>query len=145
MSRHFMPEVLLLLKQQGYTARPKSDGGYQIQSPPGGSPDYRSFSIVEPESGRDEQTIRNRLRRAGVKFHDEIPERSVKPMAQTGSLPPMPSFAASFPIATSPYAVVREKISKVVNLLGEIEQELNAIEAGNAKLVQLRELLKGIG
>ena len=55
--------------------------------------------------------------------------------------PPNPSVIAT----VSPYVAVREKISKVVNLLGEIEQELNAIQAGNAKLVQLRELLKGIG
>ena len=140
MSRHFMPEVLEILEVQGYTARKKSDGGYQITSPLGRDPEYkslcRSFSISDPQNSRDETVIRNRLRQRGVKFPEDIPDRSVKSMP-----PPNPSVIAT----VSPYVAVREKISKVVNLLGEIEQELNAIQAGNAKLVQLRELLKGIG
>ena len=143
MSRHFMPETLLLLRQQGYTVRPKADGGYQVQSPAGGNPEFRSFSIIEPENGHDEKVIRNRLRRAGVKFTDETPERSEKPMAQA---PPNPIQKHGPTVATlSSYVIIRDKISKVVTLLGEIEQELNAIEAGTTKLVQLRELLKGIG
>ena len=143
MSRHFMPEVLTLLEEQGYAARKKSDGGYQITSPLGRDPEYkslcRSFSISDPQNSRDETVIRNRLRQRGVKFPEDT-ERS-QPMVASYHKPP----DQTPPQPSSPYASIRAKINSIMTLFGQVEQELNAIEASNAKLVQLRELLKGMG
>jgi hypothetical protein len=147
MSRHFMPETLQLLRQQGYTVRPKADCGYQVQSPGGVNPEFRSFSIIEPKNGRDETVIRNRLRRAGVKFPNETSMRSERQMAPGGATKSSNILEATITVRPStppnPYAVAREKISRVVTLLGEIEQDINALEANNIKVAQLRELLKG--
>ena len=151
MSRHFMPETLLLLSQQGYTARPKADGGYQIQSPPGGSPDYRSFSISEPKNHHDETVIRNRLSRAGVKFTEDKIKRSEKPLATNNPAPPrvksdiadnLFDARGREPAGRDDFELIIHRIEIATAALADIEVIITRIRKRVDKAQKLREMLK---
>ncbi len=146
MSRTFVADCLDLASEQGWR-HAKTANGWKLMPPIGRcQPGYDIVHIAEPRGnhrGMDE--IRTRLRRAGLKFPDER-KQSEKPMAQAGSPPRISQAGAPAEQKAKPnrFVAVRQKLASIFDLVTEVEQDLQAIEADGAQVAKFRELIKAM-
>lgn len=128
-----------LAADQGWRLRETKHG---VQLYPPGRAEIITIHDVRRSDHVALECLRSQLKRAGLKFNDDTQSKE-KPVPQ----PTMPSAGSVHsPSAASAtpdrFGLIQQKIATVVTLLSEVEHQLEAIRADQAKLLQIRSLLK---
>jgi hypothetical protein len=147
MSRALLRDWAELAEEQRWRVVNKP-GGKWVFYPPKGTvpPDLTVLNITEPlhEGNRSYDNIRALLKRAGLKFHEDI-ERERKRNAgferisrdESNSRSEQKMTQSSQPPSTAKpttFAAVREKITLIFNLASEVEQDLKKLETENIEM-----------
>lgn len=146
MARNFMRDVFDLADEQGWTRRPKEQG-YQLMPPRATArPGYESIYIHDPKGdGHAEKVLRDRLRKAGMKFPDEeahtmstkVPINSGYVPVPTITVPASPKPGSAFVRARAQYEVVLNELARLEPLIAEAEAE-------HAEMAKLREAFERV-
>lgn len=139
MARNFMRDVFDLADEQGWTRRPKEQG-YQLMPPRATArPGYESIYIHDPKGdGHAEKVLRDRLRKAGMKFPDEEAHTmSTKVPINPGYVPVANKPASAFVRARAQYEVVLNELARLEPLIAEAEAE-------HAEMAKLREAFERV-
>lgn len=162
MSRNQLRDWADLAEEQGWRVVSKPGGKYALY-PPSGSvpPDLRALNITEPQGDqhRSYDNIRALLRRAGLKFPEDIARENRQIMASNPvhkTLPVPSSFAAARTPTKEPALddliaeahqdinAAVDSLSKLGEKLGKIQTAARASTAGYDKLRALAQALKEI-
>lgn len=137
-ARGLLREIIDLADLQGWTFRVKDDGLLFFAPPQIARPGFDKVYARDPGSDSAlQRQIKDRFRKAGMKFpEDHLPERKPK-VSQIPSKPPAVAAVDSF-------SLIAQKINSTVGLLSEIEGLVKKIQQDQAKLKVLGDALKSL-
>lgn len=138
-----MREIIDLADEQGWTFRTKEEGLLFRPPPAITRPGYECVFARDPgsDSGRQRQ-MKDRFRKAGMKFPDQPEERISRVTTPKTALPAPPKVAQT---EADPIARIRTNIGVMVNALSEIERDLGTVEKGQAAVAVIRDAFKSLG
>jgi hypothetical protein len=126
--------VLDLIEQaesQGYRTHDKGGGTWMVHAPAGRAvnPQYQTVAIHLPrsDSGNALQTIKANLKRAGVKFPDDLARERTRSVQTKG--PEMTSATAQTTVVSKPTTIEADPIDALLSKLNQLA-ELAADAAG---------------
>lgn len=153
--REAVLSLIEIAEEQGYRTIDKGGGTWMVLAPAGRpvNPEYRTVTLHMPRSDGNNAvaTIRQRLKRAGVRF--DAPERTngrrncmqstSKPMTGQVTSTQVPASVVT-PAPPSKFYLARVEINSAISALSRLESILGELEVDSEKLQKLKELLKGL-
>lgn len=142
----FVREIIGLAEEQNWTFRVKGDGGLLFLPPDDvRRPGYDTVFLVDPHNDSHiQKVVRDRFKKAGMKFPEDQPKERKTPMSQTSISKPLTSLTTPTEKNDDPFALIETKLCMAADLLAESVVLLGKAKENNSKLDNLRKLLKDI-
>ena len=150
-----MLDLLDACKAEHWSVRSK-DNGFVV-SPPRAArrPGFEAIFVFAPKDNHERKVLATRLKQAGLPVsivETEIVKREEKTYMTTTS---QPAKAVGSPLAKSmtvnaeqePSTIerIRRNVNKIADLCTEVTVDLDKLEKDNERVLQLKQLLKGLG
>lgn len=153
--RSFMLDLLDACKAEHWSVRPK-DNGFVV-SPPHAArrPGFEAIFVFAPKDNHERKVLATRLKQAGLPVsivETEIVKREGKTDMTTTSQPAKVIGSPSAKAMTvnvepelSTVERIRRNVNKIADLCTEVTVDLDKLEKDNERVLQLKQLLKGLG
>lgn len=150
-----MLDLLDACKHQHWSVRPK-DNGFVV-SPPRAvrRPGFEAIFIFAPKDNHERKVLTTRLKQAGLPVtlvETEIVRQEDKPNMTAASQPPnrvgTPSGKpVTVAVEPEPSTIerIRRNVIRIADLCTEVTVDLDRLEKDNERVLQLKQLLKGLG
>lgn len=153
--RTFVLDLLDACKAEHWSVRPK-DSGYVV-SPPRATrrPGFEAIFVFTPKDNHERKVLATRLKQAGLPIgivETEIVKREDKTNMTAIAQPPKvigsPSGkAVTINVEPEPSTIerIRRNVNRIADLCTEVVVDLDKLEKDNERVLQLKQLLKGLG
>lgn len=151
--RSFMLDLLDACKAEHWSARPK-DNGFVV-SPPHAArrPGFEAIFVFAPKDNHERKVLATRLKQAGLPIsivETEIVKREDKTYMTTTPQPakaigPPKSMTVNVEPEPSTVERIRRNVNKIADMCTEVTVDLDKLEKDNERVLQLKQLLKGLG
>lgn len=153
--RTFMLDLLDACKNEHWSVRPK-DAGFVV-SPPHAArrPGFEAIFVFAPKGNHERKVLATRLKQAGLPIaivETEIVKKEDKTNMTAASPPPKligPNSGKTTTVNVEPEPStierIRRNVNKIADLCTEVAVDLDRLEKDNERVMQLKQLLKGLG
>lgn len=142
-----MLDLLDACKGEHWSVRPK-DNGFMV-SPPRASrrPGFEAIFVFAPKDNHERKVLATRLKQGGLPIsivETEIVRREEK-TNMTAATQPQKAVAINIEPEPSTIERIRRNVNKIADLCTEVTVDLDKLEKDNERVLQLKQLLKGLG